>query len=420
MRLTIDNSNLEQQLELMMKLSKKRKDSVSWDHSSLLKIDSSKRLVIIQTISDENIGNGELYFDIFSHSQLEDALLLIDLGALQRFSQRLKKCSYLEFCVELPHKRLEIFGVVDLPEKSAQKNFFDVGPEYKQHPLYSLDIEVTEFELPTPCSFKNEELAFGYNAGRADAMFFENVIKLMRSSTSVKSVVSNISLFPPGIAVMAKGKGFQLLARALASEAKCNVGKSPSRLTLNYENLVLFSHALSVITRASVAKVQFRESSIILQSEHTLLTLVLSGKARKLKEKKITTRRAQLIIEADGFLRALKEIDVAPKKAPLNLQLIEKNMIELSLAERSKYASERIAIKSYDSKEFLLGKIIEISRALIFRAAELFVDDDLVMTFEEDDGVFNIEISSKQSKNKVWLDARRASSKPAIESGLVN
>ena len=111
------------------------------------------------------------------------------------------------------------------------------------------------------------------------------------------------------------------------------------------------------------------------------------------------------MVMANKLIHALKEIDVASQKYPLNLKLTGERALEVSLANKSRYAAHRVALKVDDAAAFT-HKTIEVSRALMFRSTELFADEDLLMTFEEKKEALMVEFSSKQSKSTVLLDAR--------------
>ncbi len=205
--------------------------------------------------------------------------------------------------------------------------------------------------------------------------------------------------------MLIKGKEFQVLARAFAAESHGNVSKEPLRLTVKRDKLGLLNHALSIVARQRNSGIRFSRSQIVVYSDSMEFRIDLGEADRKLTPLRLLKQDGKIVVMANKLIHALKEIDVASQKYPLNLRLTGEPVLEVSLANKSRYAAHRVALKVDDAAAFT-HETIQVSRALMFRATELFADEDLLMTFEKEREAITIEFSSKQSKNTVLLDAR--------------
>ncbi len=405
MKLTIHNDNLVQSIELMMKLSEKTRNNVDVDHSAVMEVDLLQNCLAIATPPGLKKGFSEVKRTILYKEEAKSALLKIDLAAMQRFSAQLKKLPYLELEVDLENQQLVLSGATHLSETLMQRGLFEDETMHSEQVVYRMRAQVIERNERMEAVGLRDEYQFSYQIEHKDIMLFERTLKLTRHSTSGNSVVGNISLFPRGIALLIKGKEFQVLARAFAAESHGNVSKEPLRLTVKRDKLGLLNHALSIVARQRNSGIRFSRSQIVVYSDSMEFRIDLGEADRKLTPLRLLKQDGKIVVMANKLIHALKEIDVASQKYPLNLRLTGEPVLEVSLANKSRYAAHRVALKVDDAAAFT-HETIQVSRALMFRATELFADEDLLMTFEKEREAITIEFSSKQSKNTVLLDAR--------------
>jgi len=405
MKLTIHNDNLVQSIELMMKLSEKTRNNVDVDHSSVMEVDLLQNCLAIATPPGLKKGFSEVKRTILYKEEAKSALLKIDLAAMQRFSAQLKKLPYLELEVDLENQQLVLSGATNLSETLMQRGLFEDETMHSEQVVYRMRAQVIERNERMEAVGLRDEYQFSYQIEHKDIMLFERTLKLTRHSTGGNSVVGNISLFPRGIALLIKGKEFQVLARAFAAESHGNVSKEPLRLTVKRDKLGLLNHALSIVARQRNSGIRFSRSQIVVYSDSMEFRIDLGEADRKLTPLRLLKQDGKIVVMANKLIHALKEIDVASQKYPLNLRLTGEPVLEVSLANKSRYAAHRVALKVDDAAAFT-HETIQVSRALMFRATELFADEDLLMTFEEEKEALMVEFSSKQSKNIVLLDAR--------------
>lgn len=405
MKLTIHNDNLVKSIELMMKLSEKTRNNVDVDHSSVMEVDLLQNCLAIATPPGLKKGFSEVKRTILYKEEAKSALLKIDLAAMQRFSAQLKKLPYLELEVDLENQQLVLSGATNLSETLMQRGLFEDETMHSEQVVYRMRAQVIERNERMEAVGLRDEYQFSYQIEHKDIMLFERTLKLTRHSTGGNSVVGNISLFPRGIALLVKGKEFQVLARAFAAESHDNVSKEPLRLTVKRDKLGLLNHALSIVARQRNSGIRFSRSQIVVYSDSMEFRIDLGEADRKLTPLRLLKQDGKIVVMANKLIHALKEIDVASQKYPLNLRLTGEPVLEVSLANKSRYAAHRVALKVDDAAAFT-HETIEVSRALMFRATELFADEDLLMTFEEEKEALMVEFSSKQSKNIVLLDAR--------------
>ncbi|MAC34255.1 MULTISPECIES: hypothetical protein [Idiomarina] len=405
MKLTIHNDNLVQSIELMMKLSEKTRNNVDVDHSSVMEVDLLQNCLAIATPPGLKKGFSEVKRTILYKEEAKSALLKIDLAAMQRFSAQLKKLPYLELEVDLENQQLVLSGATNLSETLMQRGLFEDETMHSEQVVYRMRAQVIERNERMEAVGLRDEYQFSYQIEHKDIMLFERTLKLTRHSTGGNSVVGNISLFPRGIALLIKGKEFQVLARAFAAESHGNVSKEPLRLTVKRDKLGLLNHALSIVARQRNSGIRFSRSQIVVYSDSMEFRIDLGEADRKLTPLRLLKQDGKIVVMANKLIHALKEIDVASQKYPLNLRLTGEPVLEVSLANKSRYAAHRVALKVDDAAAFT-HETIQVSRALMFRATELFADEDLLMTFEKEREAITIEFSSKQSKNTVLLDAR--------------
>ena len=405
MKLTIHNDNLVQSIELMMKLSEKTRNNVDVDHSSVMEVDLLQNCLAIATPPGLKKGFSEVKRTILYKEEAKSALLKIDLAAMQRFSAQLKKLPYLELEVDLENQQLVLSGATNLSETLMQRGLFEDETMHSEQVVYRMRAQVIERNERMEAVGLRDEYQFSYQIEHKDIMLFERTLKLTRHSTGGNSVVGNISLFPRGIALLIKGKEFQVLARAFAAESHGNVSKEPLRLTVKRDKLGLLNHALSIVARQRNSGIRFSRSQIVVYSDSMEFRIDLGEADRKLTPLRLLKQDGKIVVMANKLIHALKEIDVASQKYPLNLRLTGEPVLEVSLANKSRYAAHRVALKVDDAAAFT-HETIQVSSALMFRATELFADEDLLMTFEKEREAITIEFSSKQSKNTVLLDAR--------------
>lgn len=405
MKLTINNDNLVQSIELMMKLSEKTRNNVDVDYSSVMEIDLLQNCLAIATPPGLKKGFSEVKRTILYKEEAKSALLKIDLAAIRRFSAQLKKLPYLELDVDLENEQLVFSGATNLSEKLMQRGLFEDETMHSEQAVYRMSAQVIERNERMEAVGVRDEYQFSYQIEHKDIMLFERTLKLTRHSTGGNSAVGNISMFPRGVALLVKGKGFQVLARAFVDESHDNVNKEPLRLTVKRDKLGLLNHALSIVARQRNSGISFSRSQIVVHSHSMEFRIGLGDADRKLTPLRLSKQEGKIVVMANKLIHALKEIDVASQKYPLNLKLTGERALEVSLANKSRYAAHRVALKVDDAAAFT-HKTIEVSRALIFRSTELFADEDLLMTFEEKKEALMVEFSSKQSKSTVLLDAR--------------
>jgi|GEM_PF-3015650 len=405
MKLTIHNDNLVQSIELMMKLSEKTSNNIDVDHSAVMEVDLLQNCLVIATPPGLKKGFSEVKRTILYEEEAKSALLKIDLAAIQRFSAQLKKLPYLELEVDLENEQLVLSGATHLSETLMQRGLFEDETMHSEQVVYRMSAQEIERNERMEAVGLRDEYQFSYQIEHKDIMLFERTLKLTRHSTGGNSVVANISLFPRGIALLIKGKEFQVLARAFAAESHGNVSKEPLRLTVKRDKLGLLNHALSIVARQRNSGIRFSRSQIVVYSDSMEFRIDLGEADRKLTPLRLLKQDGKIVVMANKLIHALKEIDVASQKYPLNLRLTGEPVLEVSLANKSRYAAHRVALKVDDAAAFT-HETIQVSRALMFRATELFADEDLLMTFEKEREAITIEFSSKQSKNTVLLDAR--------------
>ncbi|MGM7448813.1 hypothetical protein ACP7H9_09870 [Idiomarina sp. ST20R2A10] len=405
MKLTIHNDNLVQSIELMMKLSEKTRNNVDVDHSSVMEVDLLQNCLAIATPPGLKKGFSEVKRTILYKEEAKSALLKIDLAAIRRFSAQLKKLPYLELDVDLENEQLVFSGATNLSEKLMQRGLFEDETMHSEQAVYRMSAQVIERNERMEAVGVRDEYQFSYQIEHKDIMLFERTLKLTRHSTGGNSAVGNISMFPRGVALLVKGKGFQVLARAFVDESHDNVNKEPLRLTVKRDKLGLLNHALSIVARQRNSGISFSRSQIVVHSHSMEFRIGLGEADRKLTPLRLSKQEGKIVVMANKLIHALKEIDVASQKYPLNLKLTGERALEVSLANKSRYAAHRVALKVDDAAAFT-HKTIEVSRALMFRSTELFADEDLLMTFEEKKEALMVEFSSKQSKSTVLLDAR--------------
>ncbi len=405
MKLTIHNDNLVQSIELMMKLSEKTSNNIDVDHSAVMEVDLLQNCLVIATPPGLKKGFSEVKRTILYKEEAKSALLKIDLAAMQRFSAQLKKLPYLELKVDLENEQLVLSGATNLSETLMQRGLFEDETMHSEQVVYRMSAQVIERNERMEAVGLRDEYQFSYQIEHKDIMLFERTLKLTRHSTGGNSVVGNISLFPRGIALLIKGKEFQVLARAFAAESHGNVSKEPLRLTVKRDKLGLLNHALSIVARQRNSGIRFSRSQIVVYSDSMEFRIDLGEADRKLTPLRLLKQDGKIVVMANKLIHALKEIDVASQKYPLNLRLTGEPVLEVSLANKSRYAAHRVALKVDDAAAFT-HETIQVGRALMFRATELFADEDLLMTFEKEREAITIEFSSKQSKNTVLLDAR--------------
>jgi len=292
-----------------------------------------------------------------------------------------------------------------LSETLMQRGLFEDETMHSEQVVYRMSAQEIERNERMEAVGLRDEYQFSYQIEHKDIMLFERTLKLTRHSTGGNSAVGNISLFPRGGALLVKGKGFQVFARAFAAESHDNVNKEPLRLTVRWDKLGLLNHALSIVARQRNSGISFSRSQIVVYSHSMEFRIDLGDADRKLTPLRLSKQEGKIVVMANKLIHALKEIDVASQKYPLNLKLTGERVLEVSLANKSRYAAHRVALKVDDAAAFT-HETIEVSRALMFRATELFADEDLLMTFEEEKEALMVEFSSKQSKNIVLLDAR--------------
>ncbi|WP_278355160.1 MULTISPECIES: hypothetical protein [Idiomarina] len=389
----------------MMKLSEKTRNNVDVDHSSVMEVDLLQNCLAIATPPGLKKGFSEVKRTILYKEEAKSALLKIDLAAMQRFSAQLKKLPYLELEVDLENQQLVLSGATNLSETLMQRGLFEDETMHSEQVVYRMRAQVIERNERMEAVGLRDEYQFSYQIEHKDIMLFERTLKLTRHSTGGNSVVGNISLFPRGIALLIKGKEFQVLARAFAAESHGNVSKEPLRLTVKRDKLGLLNHALSIVARQRNSGIRFSRSQIVVYSDSMEFRIDLGEADRKLTPLRLLKQDGKIVVMANKLIHALKEIDVASQKYPLNLRLTGEPVLEVSLANKSRYAAHRVALKVDDAAAFT-HETIQVSRALMFRATELFADEDLLMTFEKEREAITIEFSSKQSKNTVLLDAR--------------
>jgi hypothetical protein len=389
----------------MMKLSEKTRNNVDVDHSSVMEVDLLQNCLAIATPPGLKKGFSEVKRTILHKEEAKSALLKIDLAAMQRFSAQLKKLPYLELEVDLENQQLVLSGATNLSETLMQRGLFEDETMHSEQVVYRMRAQVIERNERMEAVGLRDEYQFSYQIEHKDIMLFERTLKLTRHSTGGNSVVGNISLFPRGIALLIKGKEFQVLARAFAAESHGNVSKEPLRLTVKRDKLGLLNHALSIVARQRNSGIRFSRSQIVVYSDSMEFRIDLGEADRKLTPLRLLKQDGKIGVMANKLIHALKEIDVASQKYPLNLRLTGEPVLEVSLANKSRYAAHRVALKVDDAAAFT-HETIQVSRALMFRATELFADEDLLMTFEKEREAITIEFSSKQSKNTVLLDAR--------------
>ncbi|PWW36982.1 hypothetical protein DFO83_106125 [Idiomarina loihiensis] len=405
MKLTIHNDNLVQSIELMMKLSEKTSNNIDVDHSAVMEVDLLQNCLVIATPPGLKKGFSEVKRTILYKEEAKSALLKIDLAAIQRFSAQLKKLPYLELEVDLENEQLVLSGATHLSETLMQRGLFEDETMHSEQVVYRMSAQEIERNVRMEAVGVRDDYQFSYQIDHKDIMLFERTLKLTRNSTGGNSVVANISLFPRGIALLVKGKEFQVLARAFAAESHDNVNKEPLRLTVTRDKLGLLNHALLIVARQRNSGIRFSRSQIVVYSDSMEFRIDLGEADRKLTPLRLLKQDGKIVVMANKLIHALKEIDVASQKYPLNLRLTGEPVLEVSLANKSRYAAHRVALKVDDAAAFT-HKTIEVSRALMFRATELFADEDLLMTFEKEREAITIEFSSKQSKSTVLLDAR--------------
>lgn len=405
MKLTIHNDNLVQSIELMMKLSEKTSNNVDVDHSSVMEVDLMQNCLAIATPPGLRKGFSEVKRTILYKEEAKSALLKVDLAAIRRFSAQLKKLPYLELDFDLQNEQLVFSGATNLSETLMQRGLFEDETMHSEQAVYRMSVQVIERNERMEAVGVRDEYQFSYQIEYKDIMLFERTLKLTRHSTGGNSAVGNISLFPRGGALLVKGKGFQVFARAFAAESHDNVNKEPLRLTVRWDKLGLLNHALSIVARQRNSGISFSRSQIVVYSHSMEFRIDLGDADRKLTPLRLSKQEGKIVVMANKLIHALKEIDVASQKYPLNLKLTGERVLEVSLANKSRYAAHRVALKVDDAAAFT-HETIEVSRALMFRATELFADEDLLMTFEEEKEALMVEFSSKQSKNIVLLDAR--------------
>ncbi|MCH2454513.1 MAG: hypothetical protein MK192_02305 [Idiomarina sp.] len=405
MKLTIINDNLVQSIELMMKLSEKTRNNVDVDHSSVMEVNLLQNCLAIATPTGLKKGFSEVKRTILYKEEAKSALLKIDLAAIQRFSAQLKKLPYLELKVDLENEQLVLSGATNLSETLMQRGLFDDETMHSEQAVYRLNVKIIERNERMETSAVRDEYQFSYHIEHKDIMLFERTLKLARHSTGGSSALSNISLFPRGIALLVKGTGFQVLARAFAAESHDNVNQEPLRLTVKRDKLGLLNHALSIVARQRNSGISFSRSQIVVYSDSMEFRIDLVEADRKLTPLRLLKQDGKIVVMANKLIHALKEINVDSQKYPLNLKLTGEQILEVSLANKSRYAAHQVPLKVDDAAAFT-HETIEVSRALMFRATELFADEDLLMTFEKEREAITIELSSKQSKNTVLLDAR--------------
>ncbi len=405
MKLTIHNDNLVQSIELMMKLSEKTSNNIDVDHSAVMEVDLLQNCLVIATPPGLKKGFSKVKRTILYEEEAKSALLKIDLAAIQRFSAQLKKLPYLELEVDLENEQLVLSGATHLSETLMQRGLFEDETMHSEQVVYRMSAQEIERNERMEAVGLRDEYQFSYQIEHKDIMLFERTLKLTRHSTGGNSVVANISLFPRGIALLIKGKEFQVLARAFAAESHGNVSKEPLRLTVKRDKLGLLNHALSIVARQRNSGIRFSRSQIVVYSDSMEFRIDLGEADRKLTPLRLLKQDGKIVVMANKLIHALKEIDVASQKYPLNLRLTGEPVLEVSLANKSRYAAHRVALKVDDAAAFT-HETIQVSRALMFRATELFADEDLLMTFEKEREAITIEFSSKQSKNTVLLDAR--------------
>lgn len=405
MKLTIHNDNLVQSIELMMKLSEKTSNNIDVDHSAVMEVDLLQNCLVIATPPGLKKGFSEVKRTILYEEEAKSALLKIDLAAIQRFSAQLKKLPYLELEVDLENEQLVLSGATHLSETLMQRGLFEDETMHSEQVVYRMSAQEIERNVRMEAVGVRDDYQFSYQIDHKDIMLFERTLKLTRNSTGGNSVVANISLFPRGIALLVKGKEFQVLARAFAAESHDNVNKEPLRLTVTRDKLGLLNHALLIVARQRNSGIRFSRSQIVVYSDSMEFRIDLGEADRKLTPLRLLKQDGKIVVMANKLIHALKEIDVASQKYPLNLRLTGEPVLEVSLANKSRYAAHRVALKVDDAAAFT-HETIQVSRALMFRATELFADEDLLMTFEKEREAITIEFSSKQSKNTVLLDAR--------------
>lgn len=405
MKLTIHNDNLVQSIELMMKLSEKTSNNVDVDHSGLVKVYIEDDCLIIATPQGLKKGFSEVKRTILYKEEAKSAILKIDLAAIRHFSAQLKKLPYLELDFDLENEQLVFSGATNLSETLMQRGLFEEETTHFKQAVYRMTVQVIERNERIEAVEMRDEYQFSYQIDDKDITLFERTLKLTRHSTGGNSALGNISLFPQGVALLVKGKGFQVFARAFTAESHDNVDKEPLRLTVRRDKLDLLNHALSVIARQTNSGISFSRSQIAVYSHSMEFRIDLGDADRKLTPLRLSKQEGQLVVMANKLIHALKEIDVDSQKYPLNLKLTGEQILEVSLANKSRYAAHQVPLKVDDAAAFT-HETIEVSRALMFRATELFADEDLLMTFEKEREAITIELSSKQSKNTVLLDAR--------------
>lgn len=405
MKLTIHNDNLVQSIELMMKLSEKTSNNVDVDHSGLVKVYIEDDCLIIATPQGLKKGFSEVKRTILYKEEAKSAILKIDLAAIRHFSAQLKKLPYLELDFDLENEQLVFSGATNLSETLMQRGLFEEETTHFKQAVYRMSVQVIERNERIEAVEMRDEYQFSYQIDDKDITLFERTLKLTRHSTGGNSALGNISLFPQGVALLVKGKGFQVFARAFTAESHDNVDKEPLRLTVRRDKLDLLNHALSVIARQTNSGISFSRSQIAVYSHSMEFRIDLGDADRKLTPLRLSKQEGQLVVMANKLIHALKEIDVDSQKYPLNLKLTGEQILEVSLANKSRYAAHQVPLKVDDAAAFT-HETIEVSRALMFRATELFADEDLLMTFEKEREAITIELSSKQSKNTVLLDAR--------------
>ncbi len=407
MKLTIDNDNLAESIQLMMKLSEKTSNNVDINHSGVVKVDIEDDCVIFATPPGLNKGFSEVKRTILYKEGAKNALLKIDLAAIRRFSDQLKKLPYLELDFDLKSEQLVFSGATNLSETLMQRGLFDDENMHSEQAVYRLNITLIEPNKRMEVGGMSDEFQFSYQIDDKDITLFERTLRLIRHSTGGNSAVGNISLFPQGGALLIRGKGFQVFARAFAAEPHDNVNKEPLRLTLRRDKLDLLNHALSVIARQTNSRIRFSHSQVIVYSHSLVFRIDLGSADKQLAPQRLSKQDGTIVVTANKLIHALKKINVDSQKYPLNLKLTGEKILEVSLANKSRYAAHRVALKVDDAAAFT-HETIEVSRALMFRAAELFADEDLLMTVDEEKEALMVEFSSKQSKNTVLLEARRS------------
>jgi hypothetical protein len=389
----------------MMKLSEKTSNNVDVDHSGLVKVYIEDDCLIIATPQGLKKGFSEVKRTILYKEEAKSAILKIDLAAIRHFSAQLKKLPYLELDFDLENEQLVFSGATNLSETLMQRGLFEEETTHFKQAVYRMSVQVIERNERIEAVEMRDEYQFSYQIDDKDITLFERTLKLTRHSTGGNSALGNISLFPQGVALLVKGKGFQVFARAFTAESHDNVDKEPLRLTVRRDKLDLLNHALSVIARQTNSGISFSRSQIAVYSHSMEFRIDLGDADRKLTPLRLSKQEGQLVVMANKLIHALKEIDVDSQKYPLNLKLTGEQILEVSLANKSRYAAHQVPLKVDDAAAFT-HETIEVSRALMFRATELFADEDLLMTFEKEREAITIELSSKQSKNTVLLDAR--------------